>query len=798
MPWRSNCAFGECVRRRCWVIAWANMLLPAWAERCRLMQTLSHGVMLAVTLDEPELREALCAVSPGPDRRLWITALNGPQRNVVGGAAEAIEELEQYLNNKQVQTQRLQTSHAFHTGLVEPVLDQYRAVVERTVRHPHLHVRYVSNTSGRWVAAAEVQQADYWVRHMREPVQFRAGVTEIAHEGNWLWLEVGPGQMLSRLVRQQLRFLTSENQNGRSRSEANQSRILTTLGNDDGDQLARMLRSVAQLWACGVAVDWNALREWSGRQVDAMSRKPRRVWLPGYQFQRERFWLEPLARNDREHEGATALPENKSRLPGGGYMPSWKRSMPLKLVESLKEQLTWLIFVDQSGLGSHLVSRLKKYGQRVVSVVAGSEFTETESGIYVIDPRENDYEKLLRALQAKNQWPQKVVHLWTVGEDGLCQGFESLEHYQRLGFFSLLYLAQALDLYQQNDELRIEVVSTDLHVVTGEEQIRPEKATLLGACKVISQEFQKLSCRSIDVRFLPGESSSGDLVDQLLAEFTGEATEVLIAYRRKHRWVQSFEPVELKPAALPFKPKGVYLITGGLGGIGLTVAEHLGRSVQARLVLTGRSQFPDREAIAMLEKVGAEVLYCQADAADEAQMRRVVELVNKRFGAINGVIHAAGIAGGGLIQRRTWEMMESVLAPKTMGTLVLDSLFKDQPLDFMVLCSSITSILGGIGAVDYCAANSFLDAYAQYRGAGARVFSINWDKWLETGMAVNTRLSRQLTQDVTPIDQQQSGHPLIGTCTHRTATEQTFETVFSARTTWLLREHRIRGQGVVP
>ncbi|MEK6278967.1 MAG: amino acid adenylation domain-containing protein [Acidobacteriota bacterium] len=787
------------------------------AERGRLMQQMPPGVMLAVTLEEPELREALAAASNGSDERLWVTSLNGPQRNVVGGSVEAIEELEQYLNDKKVRTQRLQTSHAFHTGLVDPVLEQYRAVVEKTVRHPNLQVRYVSNTSGCWATAAEVQQTGYWVRHMREPVKFRAGVTEIAREGNWLWLEVGPGRALSRLVRQQLQFLASESQNGHQapRATDHNDKVLTTLSDGEGDELARMLRSIGELWTCGTSVNWEALRVWSSRHAGVTPRKPRRVWLPPYAFQRQRFWLEPPARQD---EGPSL--ERKTSLTDWFYIPSWKRSMPPKLEVGARQQLTWLVFVDQNGLGSHLVARLKKSDQNVVSVVAGSEFIATGNGIYVIDPREqDDYDKLLLELKRANQTPQKVVHLWTAGQDAdLGLGFDLLEIYQRIGFYSLLYLAQALSLHLPEDEIRIDVVSTDLHAITGDEKLRPEQATLLGACKVISQEISGLSCRSIDVRLSPGESVSDELVDQLLAEFSYEAADPVVAYRGEHRWIQSFESVELKPAPIPFKSKGVYLITGGLGGIGLTVAEHLGRSMQARLVLTGRSEFPDRESweswlanhreddpisckigkLVALEKAGAEVLLCQADVADEPQMRRVAELANQRFGTINGVIHAAGIAGGGLIQRRTREMMEHVLAPKTKGTLVLDRVFKDTPLDFMVLCSSISSILGGVGGADYCAANSFLDAYAQYRRREARVFSINWDKWLETGMAVDTPQSRWLSQNGSAGDHQETGHPLIGICTHRSATEQTFETLLSAKTHWILREHRIRGKGVLP
>jgi len=195
----------------------------------------------------------------------------------------------------------------------------------------------------------------------------------------------------------------------------------------------------------------------------------------------------------------------------------------------------------------------------------------------------------------------------------------------------------------------------------------------------------------------------------------------------------------------------VYLITGGLGGIGRAMAEYLARHLQAKLVLTSRSGLPPREEwnawvenheaadnasrqirqIQDIEALGAEVLVLPADVADEAQMRVVIQQAIATFGTIHGVLHAAGVPASGLMQLKTPEMAASVLAPKVVGTLVLERVLQDIPLDFLVLFSSMSSITGGgPGQVDYCAANAFLDAYARrhFLQHGMTV-AIDWGEW---------------------------------------------------------------------
>ena len=230
-----------------------------------------------------------------------------------------------------------------------------------------------------------------------------------------------------------------------------------------------------------------------------------------------------------------------------------------------------------------------------------------------------------------------------------------------------------------------------------------------------------------------------------------EGGDLLIAYRGRRRWVETVEYSPL-PAGLgpPLRQRGAYLITGGFGGIGLALAEHLAHDYQARIALIGR-QIPAedeqvRQQIRAMEEAGAEVMLCAADVCDRPIMQETLEKIHARFGHLNGVIHSAGVAGGGLIEIKQQAAAEQVLAPKVTGTLVLDELLRDEPLDFFVCCSSLASLLGGFGQSDYCGANNFLDAYAQREAprSDRLTVSLNWDTWAEAGMAVNTAVPAEL------------------------------------------------------
>ncbi|NJR75440.1 MAG: SDR family NAD(P)-dependent oxidoreductase [Scytonema sp. CRU_2_7] len=389
---------------------------------------------------------------------------------------------------------------------------------------------------------------------------------------------------------------------------------------------------------------------------------------------------------------------------------------------------------------------------------------------------------MLQELQRQSLTPNAIAHFWSVTPNDTlpCNEFKEqtqlsyqfFEHCQNLGFWSLLYLTQALGRQSISDSLKLRIVTNNVHNVIGDENLRPEKATLLGPCKIIPKEYPNINSCIIDV-VIPASNilPTQKFIDYLITELTTQQTDNIVAYRGYHRWIQTFETVRLDestPGKTKLKQGGVYLITGGLGGIGLVLAEYLAKTIQAKLILIGRKGLPERsqweqwleahdsqdpvshkiQKMLALEELGSQVEVKSADVASYEEMQVAVAEALEKFGQINGVIHAAGIAGGGVIQLKTEDIANSVLAPKVKGTLVLEEILnlKNINLDFFVLCSSQSSILSEFGQVDYCAANAFLDVYAHYHASKSDQFTvaINWDTWQEVGMAVETALPEQL------------------------------------------------------
>ncbi len=713
------------------------------AARGRLMHSVDPGAMLSVAMRREALESVLAAISA--DAEVSLAAINGPERLVVAGNFEAIGRLETELANRQVETRRLRTSHAFHSPMMEPILDDFRQELGQVVLQEPRE-SFISNVTGRAIAAQDAQDIEYWVRHLRQTVQFSASLDELCagdeERASQILLEVGPGRTLGSLARR--------HPAAKAQPVVYSMRHAREWASDQGYLLAARGR----LWQAGYEADWMPLYDGQRR---------RRIPLPTYAFERQHYFVEPGDLEGLAPRGGV----RQGDLADWFHVPSWRPSdLTVEHQLDAERDGPCLVFLDQTGLGEALRPRLDQHLNAVTYVRIGDEFGHADDGVYTVDPgQRNHFETLLKELRKSGQWPKTLLFLWGVtarptGQETSAEYEQHLDH----GIYCLFHLAQLLEEIGEGDPLHLVLISTGVHHVDGSEALIPEKATLVGPATVIPQEYRNIRGHSIDLEPQENWEHDEDLLDQLLEEISNDQPELAIAYRRGQRWVEAYEPVPLaaKTRKKPhFRTGGCYLISGGLGGLGSTFARHLAEEAQARLILTGRSPLPAREAwpqwlkehteddstyrkitlVQELEALGAEVMVGCADITDHQGMTDVVAEARKRFGAIHGVLHAAGLPSGTMMQNKNFDTVVQTLGPKVHGTRILESVLADEPLELFILFSSSGALLGGLGYFDYCAANAFLDAFAHARTAtGAYTQSINWGAWQEVGMAVVSNL----------------------------------------------------------
>jgi acyl transferase domain-containing protein/acyl carrier protein len=723
------------------VMTWEDALSLV-AERARLMQQLPTGGMLAVRLPITEIEQVL-------ESGLSIAAVNSPSVTVVSGPYDAVEAMEMRLAERGVGYRRLATSHAFHSTMMDPILEPIARLAAK-IRFRPPQIAWVSCMTGNWMTASQATDPTYWARQLREPVRFADAVGKLVKDPQSALLEVGPGNTLANFAKQHP-------------DKSKEQMVLTSLGpaRELEADTKSMLVSLGALWLVGSTVDWRQVHGGEGRH---------RLPLPTYPFERQRYWVEAALQTPTANISHAEL-HKRSDIASWVYVPSWKRA-DLPSNKSVAGQISSqgaapvLIIGDGCGLAGHLAKRLEQQGQDVVAVLAGAGFERFGDRAYTIRPHSRaDYDELIKDLRGKSGLPDRILHLGNVGAvDESCE--------EASGFRTLLPLVQALGRQNVTTPLRIEVVSTNIREVIGNEPLSPNRATLLGLCKVIPQEYPNITCRSIDIVAPESSSQADSVIGFLLAEFAAPVNEVDVAYRGMHRWVQTYERVQANEAAGtagPLRRGGVYLISGGLGHIGLVCAEYLARKAQAKLILVGRSKFPAPnewsrwlathdpqdevsrkiDKLRSIEALGAEVMIASADVASPEQMSLVIEQAKARYGKLHGVIHSAGVVSASSfteIKKIGDGEVDLHFRPKARGLAVLENVLSEANLDFWLLQSSLSTVLGGLGMAAYAAANVFMDAFAQRQNQTSSVpwISVNWDGWQFEGQHNLGRSSTEL------------------------------------------------------
>ena len=690
------------------------------ALRGRLMRAQPRGAMLAVSLSMEQIVPRLIG-------SLALAAVNTASLCVIAGPEPEVDSFEGQLGREGVTCQRLKTSHAFHGPMMEAVAAPFAAAV-RQVRRSRPCLPLVSNLTGTWMTPEDATDPEYWASHLRRPVLFAAGCATLFAGARRVFLEVGPGRTLQALVRQ-----------GPGGAERLAVATLPRFGEGESDRVA-FLRGLGELWTAGVPVDWS--------RFDRAGRC--RVPLPTYPFERQRYWLEPT-----QESLATAPSVDRGDPEEWLYVPTWRRSIPVDYLAAGQEPVApgpWLIFRDTVGVGDELLRKLVERGFGVITVTAADRFEKVAEQCFTIRPRQReDYAALWADLVRNGTVPQGIAHTWTLQpDDPGDEAFDPQAEAQALGFFSLLFLAQAIGEAGPPAALRLEVVSTGLFSVTGQETLRPSRTTVLGPCLVIPQEYSGITCRVHDVVLGSAGSEQGQLAESLAAEFASRPRNGVVAYRHGHRWLPAFDRLpRCRGHRAALKEGGAYLVTGGLEDPGLAVAEYLAARGARGLILLCHPEAPSvagygpsrdgeerasgqgAERLAALEAQGAQVVVESVDVADLAAMEGVVARAVGRFGSIRGAIHAARAPSEGLMQFKTARTAARVLTTKARGAYVLQRVLEAQSPDFLVLFGSITGITGIVGQADDCGANAFLDAFACARAARgcAGTLVLDWPPW---------------------------------------------------------------------
>ncbi|MDQ3738475.1 MAG: SDR family NAD(P)-dependent oxidoreductase [Actinomycetota bacterium] len=775
---------------------------------------------------------------------LDLAVVNAPDLSVVSGGDEAIAAFEGRVRADGIEPQRVKVRAAAHSRLLDPVLAEFRAYLESiTLSAPT--IPWVSNRTGTWITDEQATDPGYWVEHLRHTVFFSDCITTLAADPTRVLLEVGPGKALSSLARMNPEF------------KSTQAAIPTMRHPDENlDDEAFLLTAIGRLWATGAPLDVDRLFADGDR---------RRVGLPTYAFQTQPFFIEPGAGRSPGETPSGSYVDREPDESRWFWEPVWKSH---DCGEPISDTVTWLVLLDQAGVGSEVAARLRQRGDDVVMVRIGDSFHHVSDGEYVIAPENGlmDYENLMRDLVRTGHVPDRIAHLALLATDDrqYRPGSSFFHRNQELGFQSLVLLAQAWASAGLARPLHVAVATMGSQsVVSTDVAPWPEQATVLGPVRIIPREFADVTLSTFDIDQLelfpdsrlksgledvadvvtgirrsgltahlrhrtngderPGRARRGrrqTLVDAVTAELLAPPVHQIVALRGERRFVHEVRRVSLdiEPAPPRLRRGGAVLITGGLGGIGLTIAEQLFESSGAQLALLSRTAMPDRAAwddlasrlgpdhptsdritrIRALEAGGAEILLLAGDVTDVERMREVTATVRERFGGIHGVVHAAGVVDDNLLVTKSLADMDDVLAPKVYGTLVLEQAVEHDDLDLFVMFSSTSTVTAPLGQVDYVAANAFLNAFAAARRAQGsdHVLALNWGVWNEVGMAAEAavRLDRSAAPEEVPC-----AHPFYDarTTDRRGVTRLTAR--WQTEDVWLLDDHRnVAGEALVP
>lgn len=507
---------------------------------------------------------------------------------------------------------------------------------------------------------------------------------------------------------------------------------------DGADQ--SLLETAGELWRQGVAIDWLAYyQQWDCR----------RVGLPGYPLAKKSYWLDYQVPAEPVKE--TAATVRQTDPAKWFWQHSWRRCL-IANQQTATGAAPWLMFIHAGEASEQLADALEQCGQPLIRVYAGEKFERRSASCYVVVPDAvESYRQLINQLDSPENL-STILHCWTMNSAAAEPATAMTQ-----GFYSGLTLLQTL---AAETARRIQVwwLTDSAFRVVGNETLSLYLALVNGLNRVVTQESGRLISRQLDLHLAEGADTTCQ-ARAIISEVLQQPNETVIALRHGQRWVFAAEPLMLaEETSAEHASDGVYVITGGLGQFGLAAARYfVGRYPQARVILTSRANGEIYQeanasrdditearftALEALRGDGAQIEIEQTDAGDAEQLAALLGRVRARYGKITGIVHAAGLIG----EQTHLSFIESdrqhcerMFRAKVSGTQALIDQLADQPVDFVMLVSSLSPLLGGLGLTAYAAANSFMDSCATALNGHSAThwISVNWEGWIRQGGAAH-------------------------------------------------------------
>ena len=669
------------------------------ATRGKLMQSLPQdGEMYAVLATLAEVEAVI-----KPLGNIAIAAINTQQSIVISGSKISIQQAVSQFAAKDIKAQKLTVSHAFHSSLMKPILAKFKEVA-KSIAYSLPQIKLVSNVTGE-LASESIATPDYWIDHVVATVRFADGMKALGQECN-IFLEVGSKPILLGMGRSNL-----------SNNKKSNTEWLPSLRPRKKDW-QQIMQTLSALYVKGVDINWHNFESTANKN---------KVAIPSYPFQRQSYWLTPQAATNNKLQ--VYLPEqNVVKKTPGFYQIKWQASDrdELKYLRSIDEP--WLLFTAKN--------------QSRISIDSLGD------NPIVVDRSKLELDYLS---QIFNKYPNIKRIVYLAGLDDLddltVENITAINSYQKQHCNNVLNIVKSL--YANSLTLPIWLVTNRSQTITGElNSDAVASSCLWGLGNAIALEHPELWGGIVDLDREQNEAEHQNLLKIIASEENKEDRFVL---RQDNIYVPRLQKQERLAInkTLTINSEGAYLITGGLGSLGLKIAAWLAEKGAKNLILLGRSKprSEAQKAIAILEQQGISVTTVQADITDYNSVRKAV-----CSSALKGIIHAAGILDDGLLQRQTWSKFEKVITPKVNGAWNLHQATKDLDLDFFVLFSSVASLIGSPGQSNYSVANAGLDAIARYRRSlNLPAISINWGAWGDSGMAVERGFN---IEGLNPIDPQ--------------------------------------------